>query len=215
MTHNIISYSFVFLWKKFIPQIPMLDNKFCKDMFDDPYNTEVAFTPEGFLISLASPKIPSPHILISPVRIDFLSDNLEQLKGIILKTSDGLKKTEIGSLEISAVGVNTEHEFLDIGSQASEWLAEKFLLPGLIKQEKSEGLIFNLTDLRFQIKETEDDSYNIAVQPRANQLNGLYLNINAHRQLSLNEIPLNIDSLYDQANHKLNEIIFPLLSLEG
>jgi hypothetical protein len=215
MRHNIISYSFVFVWKKPILKIPIPDNKFCKDLFDDPYNTQVGFTPEGFIISLTSPKIPNPHILISPVKIDFLSDNFEQLKEIIPKISGSLKKIGVGSLEISAVGVNTEHEFLDIGVQTSKLLAEKFLLPGLATQSKNRNLIFNLTDLRFQIKETENDNYNILVQPRANQLTSLYLNINAHKQLSFSEIPLDINSLYEQTNHKLNEVIFPLLSLEG
>lgn len=211
MKHNIISFSFVFLWKQPV-QIPILENRFCKDLFDDPYNTEVGFVPDGFIINLGNSQIPNPHVLIGPMKADFLSNNLEQVKKAVDKIVTELNRLKVAPFEVAAVGVNTEHEFLNITETAQQYLVKKFF-SGF---KNTRDFPVSMTDLRFQVKINENNSYNLLIQPRVNQPNGLYININAHRQLDDLRIPTgkNLDALYKQTEEELNELIFPSLGLE-
>jgi hypothetical protein len=211
MKHNIISFSFVFLWKQPV-QIPILENRFCKDLFDDPYNTEVGFVPDGFIINLGNSQIPNPHVLIGPMKADFLSNNLEQVKKAVDKIVTELNRLKVAPFEVAAVGVNTEHEFLNITETAQQYLVKKFF-SGF---KNTRDFPVSMTDLRFQVKINENNSYNLLIQPRVNQPNGLYININAHRQLDDLRIPIgkNLDALYKQTEEELNELIFPSLGLE-
>jgi hypothetical protein len=212
MNHNIISFSFVFLLKQPV-QIPVLENKFCKDLFDDPYNTDTMFTQEGFVINLGKPQVPSPHVLLSPMKAAFLSDNLEQVKKVIDKIITELTRINTAPFEIAAVGVNTEHEFLGIKETARQYLVKRFF-SGF---KNNNNLSVSITDLRFQVKKDENNSYNLLIQPRANQPNGLYININAHRQQNYSGIPTGrrLDDLYDKTKEELDRLIFPSLDLEG
>jgi hypothetical protein len=211
MNHNIISFSFVFLWKRPIQNIPVLENKFCKDLFDDPYNTEVGFVPDGFIISLENAQIPNPHVLIGPMKVDFLSSDLKQAKNAVDKITAELNRLKVAPLEIAAVGVNTEHEFLNINETAQQYLVKRFF-SGF---KNTCGFPINMTDLRFQVKTGENNSYNLLIQPRANQPNGLYININAHRQVNGSGIPTgnDLDDLYRQTADEINSLIFPSLDL--
>jgi hypothetical protein len=213
MTHNIVSFSFVFLWKKPV-QIPMLENKFCKDLFDDPYTTEVGFTPEGFIINLAIAQIPNPHVIIGPLKADFVCTSLNQLYSVIEKVSTELTRIKMGALEISAIGVNTEYEFLGLSETSQSYLAKRFLSGGF-KNENHFPL--NMTDLRFRVNTNENDSYNLLIQPRANQPNGLYININAHKQVDITGMPdtKSLAALYSTTEAELKTLIFPSLDLEG
>jgi hypothetical protein len=212
MNHNIISFSFVFLLKQPV-QIPMLENKFCKDLFDDPYNTDVGFTPEGFIINLGKSQVPNPHVLLGPMKADFLSDSLEQVKKIIDKIVAELNRLNVAPFEITAIGVNTEHEFLNIMETAQQYLVKRFF-SGF---KNTSDFTVNMTDLRFQVKKDENNFYNLLIQPRANQPNGLYININAHKQQNYSGIPTGkyLDSLYKQTEEELDRLIFPSLDLEG
>lgn len=212
MNHNIISFSFVFLWKQPV-QIPILENKFCKDLFDDSHNTEVGFVPDGFIINLGNSQIPNPHVLIGPMKADFLSNDLEQVKKVVNKTVTELNRLKVAPFEITAVGVNTEHEFLNITETAKQYLVKRFL-SGF---KKKDDFPVNITDLKFQVRIDENRFYNLLIQPRANQPNGLYININAHRQLNEPEILTGeyLDDLYKQTEEELNRLIFPSLDLES
>jgi hypothetical protein len=211
VNHNIISYSFVFLWKQPV-QIPILENKFCKDLFDDPYNTEVGFVPEGFIINLENSQIPNPRVLIGPMKVDFSSNNLEQVKKVVDKIVTELNRLKVSPFEVAAVGVNTEHEFLNLKETAQQYLKKRFLSG--FKNERDFPV--NMTDLKFQVKIDENNSYNMLIQPRANQPNGLYININAHKQLDDPRIPTGtyLDDLYKKTEMELNSLIFPSLDLE-
>jgi hypothetical protein len=192
----------------------MLDNKFCKDLFDDPYNTDVGFSPDGFTIGLTSLQVPSPHIVIGPTRAMFMSNDFGQVKSVIGKIKKELYRLKSHSLEISAIGVNTEYEFLEIEETAQKYLETRFLDSGF---RNPEHFPVHMTDIRFQVKTDENNFYSLLIQPRANQPNGLYINVNAHRQLDISGIPSGeyLDDLYNQTNKELKDFIFPALDLEG
>jgi hypothetical protein len=213
MNHNIISYSFVFLWKRPV-QMPMLENKFCKDLFNDPYTTEVGFTPDGLIINLVNTQIPNPHVVIGPLKADFVCNSLEQLCLTVEKVAFELDRIKVARLEISAIGVNTEYELLGLKESSQSYLANRFLSTGF-KNEKKFPLI--MTDLRFQVKVNKNDSCNVLIQPRANQLNGLYFNINAHKQVDIIGIPprKSLEELYNKTKVELDTLIFPSLDLES
>jgi len=213
MKHNIISFSFVFLWKQPV-NIPLLDNKFCKDLFDDPYNTEVVLVQEGFIISLINSQTPPPHVLLGPMKAVFLSYDLEKVKLYIEKISAKLEQLNIGPLGISAIGVNTEYEFLEIKETAQQYLTRRFLVSGFNNEN---NYPVNLSDIRFQVKIDENNLYNLLIQPRANHPNGLYININSHRQTDVLGIPSSekLEIIYNQTKDELRKIIFPSLDLEG
>jgi hypothetical protein len=213
MKHNIISYSFVAVWKKPIIQIPILDNKFCKDLFDDPYNTNAGLTHEGFTINLSSAKIPNPAVIINNQKIVIISYDLEQVKKTITKISSELKKFNALSLNIGAIGINTEHEFIEIGEKTTTFLANRFVLPGLKVNPTHKDYILSLTDLNFQIVASSNERYNILIQPRANQLDGIFLSINAHLQTEYENIPdvNEINELFANTLENLDNNIFTLI----
>lgn len=213
MKHNIISYSFVAVWKKPIIQIPVLDNKFCKDLFDDPYNTNSGITPEGFIINLSSAKIPNPSVIINNQKIVIISYDLEQVKKTITKISSELKKFNAISLNIGAIGINTEHEFIEIGEKTTTFLANKFVIPGLKINQSHKDFILNMSDLNFQIIASSNEKFNILIQPRANQLDGIFLSINSHLQTEYENIPdeNEINKLFSQTLEKLEKQVFTLI----
>ena len=214
MKQNVISFSFVFLWKRPLNNVPILDNKFCKDLFNDPYNTEVAVGPDGFLITMITPQIPAPNVILGPVRVQFISTELEQVLSVAEKIMEELARLKVSPLEVSAIGVNTEHEFLEMGETAQEYFLARFLKNGF---ETNSKFLLNMTDIKFTVKGSEDVSYNILIQPRANQLNGIYVNINTHRQVVDPKIPTvdYLKNVYKQTKSELEEKIFPSLGLEG
>lgn len=213
MRHNIISYSFVAVWKKPIAQIPILDNKFCLDLFGDPYNTNATLTPEGFVIKLSMAKIPNPAVIINSKRIAIISYDLNQVKETVSKVSNELKKFANISLSIGAVGINTEHEFVEMEEQSSILLAKKFVLPGIKSTSGKKKPIVNVTDLKFQIIAEENEKYNIQVQPRANLLDGLFFSINNHLQIEYDSIPepTEVNRLFAETLKNLEDRVFPLL----
>jgi hypothetical protein len=194
--------------------MPMLENKFCKDLFGDPYTTEVGFTPDGLIINLANAQIPNPHVILGPLKADFVCNTLDLLCSIAEKVFTELVKLNISQLEIGAVGVNTEHEFLELSEPSQSYLTNRFLLKGF---QNDQDFPLIMSDLRFQVKINENDSYNLLIQPRANQPNGLYMNINAHKQVKITGMPpkKTLVELYNKTKNDLNKLIFPSLGLEG
>lgn len=213
MDHNIISYSFVAVWKNAILQVPVLDNKFCKDLFDDPYNTNSGITIDGFIINVSSTKIPNSSVVINNQKIVIISYDLEQVKKTITKISTELRKFPEISFNIGAIGINTEHEFIEKGKKTTTFLANKFIRPGLNLTTIQDDFIFNLIDLNFQVITNTNERYNIVLQPRANQPDGIFLSINAHIQVDYDNIPeeIEINKLFTQTLEKLDKQIFTLI----
>ncbi|MDK2977993.1 MAG: hypothetical protein PWP52_707 [Bacteroidales bacterium] len=191
MDYKIVSYSFVGVWQKPILQIPLLDKKFCMDLFNDPYNTNTGMSNGGFVINYQGKTNPSPTVLIGPERIMFLSQELEQVLDLLEKIKAELLKVTNNNfpMKLKAYGINTEHEWVGLDMQSSSWLSKKFVIGGLNIKEKHKNYQVLTTDINFQIILDQNQKLVILLQPRANVPNGIFASINHHKDEILETLP--------------------------
>lgn len=211
MEHSVLSYSLVCLWAKPVQKIPILDKKFCLDLFDDPYNTEHGLSDDGFVVVLNEGKNPTPLFKINPLRIQFLHRSLDELintTGKVVSQLIELTSSEF-QFNIRALGINTEHEWTGLDKNAEDYLAEEYLNAKINKQD-SDNLFIKTKTLDFQIISNDNGRFGVKLEPRANNKKSIFCKINDHRVTDLNEFPNEneIRSLFDDSLDKLEKHIF-------
>lgn len=209
MKHSVISYSIVGVWTKPVSEIPPLDRKFCLKLFDDPYQTEHGLTDEGFVIALNDNKLPIPVVKINPIRIQFIHRTIDELVVIIEKVVQEVKNLTSSSFDFSlkAVGVNTEHEWAGLKTDADDYLYQQYLLS---KIKPNTGYSAKVKSLNFQLVSEKSGLYGITIEPRANNKKALFCNINDHLDLRQKEFPdeNQIRELFNNSLQNLNANIF-------
>lgn len=209
MTHSIISYSIVGVWSKPIQKIPLLEKKFCLELFADPYQTEHGLSDEGFIIALNDNKKPMPFVKINPLRIQFVHRTVEELIVTTEKVIQELKNLTSSKFDfnLKAVGVNTEHEWTGLEIDADEYLSQQYLQS---KISANNDYLIKAKSLNFKLLSEDDGFYDIKLEPRANNKKGLFCSINDHRDLNVEEFPDKgmITSFFDDSLQKLESNIF-------
>lgn len=209
MTHSTISYSIVGVWSKPIQNIPLLEKKFCLELFDDPYQTEHGLSEEGFIIALNDNKKPMPIVKINPLRIQFVHRTVDELIVSTEKVVQELKRLTSSKFDfnLKAIGINTEHEWTGLDIDAEDYLSQHYLQS---KIGTNSGYLVKAKSLSFQIFSEDDGLYGIKLEPRANNKKGLFCSINDHRDLNIPEFPDNemITSLFSDSLEKLESNVF-------
>jgi len=215
MDQKIVSYSFVGIWEKPLLNIPLLDNRFCKDLFDDPYNTNTGMSPEGFVINYQARTNPSPTVLIGNRRIMVLSNDLVQVLDIFEKVKSELNRVTNGSfpMKLRSYGLNTEYEFVGLEKSSSQWMSERFILKGLAIKEKHKKYKIRTTDINFQILLNDNQKLVILIQPRTNIPKGVFISINHHKDEVLETLPNReeLNKLFKDSIDMLEKNIFELI----
>lgn len=209
MTHSIISYSIVGVWSKPIQKIPLLEKKFCLELFDDPYQTEHGLSDEGFIIALNDNKKPMPIVKINPLRIQFVHRTVEELVVTTEKVIKELKNLTSSKFDfnLKAIGINTEHEWTGLEIDADDYLSQQYLQS---KISTNSGYSVKAKSLNFQILSEDDGLYSIKLEPRANNKKGLFCGVNDHRDFSVEEFPDKemITSFFNDSLQKLESKVF-------
>ncbi|MCC5906196.1 MAG: hypothetical protein JJU13_08325 [Balneolaceae bacterium] len=209
MTHSTISYSIVGVWSKPIQKIPLLEKKFCLELFDDPYQTEHGLADDGFVIALNDNKKPMPLVKINPLRIQFVHRTIEELIAIIEKVVEELKRLTSSKFDfnLKAIGVNTEHEWTGLEINAEDYLSQQYLQS---KISTNSDYLVKAKSLSFQIFSEDNGLYGIKLEPRANNKKGLFCSINDHRDVNITDFPDKkmITSLFDDSLKKLESNVF-------
>lgn len=179
---RLICLSFVGVLKQPLSVIPNMDSKFCRDLFDTPYETFNGLTPEGYAIAINNK--PFPMVVISPTKIIVKADNRDSLIKYVEAVKLELKKMNV-PVSLIAFGINREYQWLGLDVNADTWLWNHFINNDI--NIGTEYHVCNKINLRFGINDRQ--FVNIELEPRMGNRNGLFANINHHHSIVLDEIP--------------------------
>ncbi|MCE9499054.1 MAG: hypothetical protein K8R21_00815 [Leptospira sp.] len=212
MKHKIISYSFVGVWKSPLGQVPNFDRKFCLDLFQDPYNTHMGISPEGFFITKQVGSPPFSSVLINPQRIQVTGFEIFEVIVTYDKVIQEIVKATSGAVPLffDSVGLNTEHEWTEMNESGDKWLTDKFIEKGL---SKGNFQYYTKTyDIRFELVGHDDRKFNILLQPRAQNQNAIFGAINDHRIWTSFACPdaKAVEELFDDSLNELENKIFKI-----
>ena len=154
-----------------------LDNKFCRDLFGQPYDTVNGMTPEGYVIRIGSR--PFPLGVINPLKLIIKAESIDQLTEYISKLSLLFK-----DYKFIAYGINYEYETINMKEDPKKWLWEQF-----IKESISTPNDFHVcSGIKLSYGLNESELLNIDIEPR-NGANGLFFSINHHHQIETKGLP--------------------------
>ena len=177
MEVNVLSISFVGVFKVPLSMIPQLDANFCKDIFHNPDMTISGYGPAGFVVKHKILPVPSIHI--NPTKVVIIANNLEDLFDYIKAVSAQLPDVHFG-----AYGLNSEVEWR-CDCNADEWLSSHF-----IKESKRIGTSFNkCTHLNLTYDISNKELLNIGLEPRVGCQNGVFASINHHNEYPICGFP--------------------------
>lgn len=218
MKHRVLSYSFVGVWARPALEIPMLDKRFCMDLFGDPYKTNSGLSNEGFLITFQDGSNPAPTALINPQRLQVTSQNLNTTIDVAIKVGKEIAKASKGrfSLELRSFGLNTEHEILRLEGSTENWLTKKFLAKGLKIDKKNKELVVHTKKLAFDIIHEQGNKKTISVEPRVNEPGGVFVYVNDHNEIPMDHLPTKkeLESLFQGSIDTIKNDVLPLIGIE-
>ena len=181
------SISFVGVWEKPLLVLPNFDNRFAKDLFDQPYDTFNGFTPEGYVVAIENK--PFPMVVLSPTRVVIKAKDKEGLQKYMEAVQPEIDKL-IQDNRFSSFGINSEYQWTDISESSEVWLWNHFINPSLSCSSLVQ--MCNKLNLRIGINETQ--IANVEIEPRRGVRNGIFANINHHHNQFLNGIPTGEDA---------------------
>jgi hypothetical protein len=159
-----------------------MDAQLLKNLFGDPYSTNIGPAQDGSLMVVRMMKPPVPMLMFGPQRIQLVHPKLEDLTtafGKVLQEAHTRTNQQIPLF--SQVGINTEHEWSRSNFKpAKRWLAERYVRKGLFDPPLE--LVAEAGSVAFAVKLTDPArSYNITMEPRADVEEGIFAGINDHR----------------------------------
>jgi hypothetical protein len=180
MKHKLLTYAFVGVWEKAPSVIPTLDNRFCLDLFGDPYNTKTWIGIDGFHISktLNEPGQIVPNVVINNFRIQVSSSQLSETSSVFEKVTSALQSADSGiENSFAQAGYNVEYEITELGTTYQSWLATNFFNERLYKGET--GFMILGQDMNFVLV-SGPVLYNVVLQPRLNNPEAAFFQFNRH-----------------------------------
>lgn len=210
MSHTILSYSFVGIWEKPLPQIPVLDNKFNKDLFGDPYTTTAGFSPDGFTI-LKSGSIPPKTVVINPIRLEIVCLGIDEVSQVLNKIGSELKRV-LGTdfqFKFSSFGLNTEYEVKLTKGNFEEWMSRRFFT-GIQPLDKTSRIVG--TQVNFEYQVSKEEKYAVLVQPRVNDTSSVFIQVNDHKSKDVPDLK-EFEQLFSESIEKVKNIILKTLEI--
>jgi len=210
--HNVLSYSYVGIFAAPLPGIPRFSPQFLARIFDDEYRTQVGIA-EGSLVVQLMGKPPQPQVVFGPARFQVQNVTIAdtaRVFGTLMDEAHKLTNQQIPL--ISAVGLNSEHEWLKPGFKPStRWLADHYVTKGLAGHDA--GTVAEVIHLQFRLLLKEPDrNYVITLQPRADKEDGVFAAINDHRDWnktapSSAEVARLLKESHDEIDQRVEPII--------
>ncbi|MDX1960724.1 MAG: hypothetical protein SFU98_19285 [Leptospiraceae bacterium] len=189
MKHGLIGCSFVGVWEKPLQAIPEFDRRFSLNLFGDPYSTTCGFTPEGYVIAKQFAPSPQPSVIISPARIQVSELTITRVTEVYSQVFQELKQQFPHDMmfPFSSIGINSEHEWLELESTSETILNKRFFANLLYSQSDTERIL--PFDVRFEWRFKDQTKLNVLLQPRAGIPNGVFAGINDDRFWSEKPLP--------------------------
>ncbi|RHU24311.1 MULTISPECIES: hypothetical protein [Parabacteroides] len=212
MTRNVISTAFVGVFKNLHNNIPVLDNKFCKDLFGNPYDTNCGIGPEGFFIGMNKPV---PRVVISPQKIVFVMSKLDDVFNTVEKVQEEIMRVTDNSFDfaLSSYGLNYEYEFLELEKPAPIWLGCKFA-SSINNVAESDNLV-SCTGIGLQFVLDESNAIAVDIQPRNGVIDGLFMSVNHHHDVKMESLPSKqiLEQAFDESQKMVeNKVVNTILN---
>lgn len=200
-----ISVSFVAVFSQALPGVPALENKFCRELFGMPYDTFNGMTPEGYVIAVENK--PMPSITITPQKIVFKAQKVEELANYVAALAKEFKSNGI-PMDSAAFGINSEYQWIDMDSQSSEWIWNRFINPSMAIAPMNQC---NRVSFRFVMNENE--VVNLEFMPRVGRNDGIFASVNHHHASEMKEFPSQdmLRKLFESSEEFLEEKFFSIL----
>lgn len=214
MINNILTVSLVGIFKKTDQIIPVLDKEFCLSLFGKPEITKFGITNNGFTINVENDL--TPVVVINQQKISITAKSLDQILEVLEKIKSNLLKetNEQFDFSFSAFGLNSEHEFLDLEIAGANWLSNKFINNAFSKPLKN-IISTSCTQVNFRIKLNDQELFDFIIQPRANVSNGIFIGVNHHNEIVLDNCDLSlIQDKFNKSFALLNSEFFPCIITE-
>ena len=176
-----ISIAYVALLQQKLPKYPMMNNleqqklwnRFCKDLFEKPYETVNGFYPDGYLVSANTSLYPA--LYITNDKVVCKTKNKEDLSNYLCKLNDFLKKNDPEILKnFRAFGLNYEYK-IDL-NDVSSFLIDRFCSEK-IKTSSDRTVICNSISL--SVVAPPSQRYNFQIQTKDNTC---FIEINHHHE---------------------------------
>ena len=197
--------SFVAVFAQAMPGVPALENKFCRELFGMPYDTFNGVTPEGYVIAVENK--PMPSITITPQKIVFKAQKPEELATYVDALAKEFKSKGI-PMDSSAFGINSEYQWIEMGSPSSEWMWNRFINSSMSIASMNQC---NRVSFRFVMNECE--VVNLEFMPRVGRNDGVFASVNHHHASEMKEFPSQevLIQLFDSSEKILDEKFFSTL----
>lgn len=204
MERHRISVAFVGVFENILPVIPMLDQDFCMNFFDNKNLTSFGFGPEGFIIRMNT--IPVHSVLINPQKISIVADNYQNLYKYIQKIKNKLSEFK-SHFKFTAIGLNYEYEWKDLNATSDKWIWSHFINPKV--KVGSYNHSCNKLALKFDLSSIE--YIYTEIEPRIGIENGLFAMVNHHKQTRLDGLPDKgiLEGLFKESDKFLDTVFFP------
>ncbi|MCE9500992.1 MAG: hypothetical protein K8R21_10920, partial [Leptospira sp.] len=168
MEINILSYTFVGAWRSPMTQIPMLDRRFCLELFGDTINTTAGLAQEGFVIRKQIGQPPYKTVIINPQRLQITTMNPIETAQVYLKVIEEINRISGGTIPLffSGIGLNTEQEIFGFSDETSKGLTDRFIIEGINADENGKKPIARTLNITIEWTIGDDNKLNIVLQPR-------------------------------------------------
>lgn len=182
MDKNSFSVSFVGVMVKPLDVLPVMDNKFAKDLFELPYDTFNGITPEGYIIAIENK--PFPMVIVNPEKLIIKAKDMDSLVVYLNKIKAEFDRMSV-KFAFSSFGINSEYQWVNIGSSAETWLWDHFMKRTFVLDAPFH--LCSKLNLRVGINDTQ--LVNLEIEPRRGVRDGIFANINHHHNQPLDVIP--------------------------
>ncbi len=162
--------------------LPVMDNKFAKDLFGLPYDTFNGITPEGYIIALENK--PFPMVIVNPGKLIIKAKDVDSLVSYMDKIKSEFDRMSV-NFGFSSFGINSEYQWVDIGGSAETWLWDHFMKGAFVLNAPFH--LCSKLNLRIGINDTQ--LANLEIEPRRGVRDGIFANINHHHNQPLDAIP--------------------------
>lgn len=204
MKNNLLTISFVGVFRTRQTMIQPLNAEFCRSVFHNPGSTVSGFSPEGFVVKHRI--LPAPSISITPEKLIVMATSQNDLFEYI-----NALRPQIPEYDFVAYGLNRDIESLDIcqNEDIGDWICKHFVKP----QYYLGKIINRTTKLNLLVDINDNELINVDMEPRAGIKNGLFLSINHHNNYQIKGLPKQdeLSDWYSDSNEKVNKVINSLL----
>jgi hypothetical protein len=182
---TLLSHTIVGVWATPMPGVPQMDPNILKNLFDAPYTTQVGIAQDGSLLIQQMAKPPAPTLLFGQQRFQVQTPTLEGAVSAFGRFRQLAYTSANQQVPLVAhLGINIEIEWTDKKFKAptpASWLSAVYIRKGLFKPPLEAEV--EVVTLNFVLKLADPArTYNITLQPRSNNAEGIFALVNDHRE---------------------------------